>query len=174
MIKHKFNCTVSDDPVAEAAGQVIPSNWNDNHKAETADSFIVSGVSGDLEEVSYSSARELINAVSKSGDTMTGTLHVPDFFVEDPSDPVNNKLQIFYDVGSEFFKFDTAKGVTYAADKMQVSVDKEVLFQNSTGAAVYVDEFGGGKTYFLRCRSEYARQYTRGIRWVRCNRRRFS
>lgn len=31
MIKHKFNCTIPDDPVSVADGQVVPSNWNDDH-----------------------------------------------------------------------------------------------------------------------------------------------
>jgi hypothetical protein len=30
-VKHKFTCPVPDDAAAVAAGQVVPSNWNDSH-----------------------------------------------------------------------------------------------------------------------------------------------
>ncbi len=30
-IKHKFTCIIADDANAVTAGQVVPSNWNDNH-----------------------------------------------------------------------------------------------------------------------------------------------
>lgn len=31
IVKHAFNCLVSDDPAAAAAGQVTPSHWNEEH-----------------------------------------------------------------------------------------------------------------------------------------------
>jgi hypothetical protein len=49
-IKHSFVSTIPDDPAAVTAGEVTPTNWNDNHKADTPNAFLMSDPSGDLTE----------------------------------------------------------------------------------------------------------------------------
>jgi hypothetical protein len=36
-IKHNFNCAIADDPAAVAAGEVVPSKWNDAHALASTD-----------------------------------------------------------------------------------------------------------------------------------------
>ena len=59
--KHRFNCLVADDGPSAAAGQVVPSNWNDSHKCDTINAIIASDGTGLLVEKTYAQARALLD-----------------------------------------------------------------------------------------------------------------
>lgn len=60
-LKHSFVSVIADDPAAVTAGEVVPSNWNDNHTTDTANAFVTTDGSGDLQESSYSAAKALLS-----------------------------------------------------------------------------------------------------------------
>lgn len=40
-IRHRFTCAILDDPAAYAAGEVLPSNWNEDHIIELTEEDLV-------------------------------------------------------------------------------------------------------------------------------------
>lgn len=47
-IKHTFVSSIPDDPAAVAAGQVAPSNWNDDHVLTPAGDIRITGTTGTM------------------------------------------------------------------------------------------------------------------------------
>lgn len=53
-VKHKFVSTIPDDALSIAAGEVVPSNWNDEHSVSLAAADIEAA--GGLTSASFATA----------------------------------------------------------------------------------------------------------------------
>lgn len=75
-VKPKFISVIADDPVAQAAGEVTPSRWNDGHEIEMATGVIIGRATagtGDAEELTPAQARALLD-VPATGDVTSGVI----------------------------------------------------------------------------------------------------
>lgn len=73
-LKHKKNVSIADDPAAAAAGQVVSSNWNDEHDLLMAASRILGRVTagtGVAEELTAAQVRTFINVTDAADPTGT-------------------------------------------------------------------------------------------------------
>ena len=75
-IKHTFQSVIADDPVAEAAGEVTPTRWNDDHIVEDG-SLTIAATTGLQDALNASRAfttvEKNLGAVPKSGGKFTIT-----------------------------------------------------------------------------------------------------
>lgn len=88
-VKHPFVSSIPDDPVAAAAGEVVPSNWNANHTVTgTASSLAGYDSGGNSQDVTIGSGLTLSGGTLEAGVNLnnivgTGTLYVNGGVVEE-------------------------------------------------------------------------------------------
>ena len=74
-IKHKFVSLIPDDPAAEAAGQVLPSDWNDEHDVQVSiDEIFATGTPDDTTFLRGDGSWSSILYPATSWGSITGTI----------------------------------------------------------------------------------------------------
>lgn len=93
-VKHKKTSTIADDPAAVAAGQVVPSDWNDTHDITMATGKLLgrsTASAGSAEEISIGTGLSLSGGVLSAID---GVLTITDGASVD-IDPASGGIQVW-------------------------------------------------------------------------------
>lgn len=98
MIRHKFASAIADDPTASAAGEVLPSHWNDDHE-QSFTAHSLSGLSVTIPQASYFAnwPAIMVRVYRSNGrEVMTNVFATPDSVTIDSNVPLDGHTAIIY------------------------------------------------------------------------------
>lgn len=114
-VTHTFVSAIADDPVAQAAGQVLPSHWNASH---TVNVNLATEVSGVLAVANGGSGTATPSLVAGSNVTITGTWPNQTIAATSGGTPGGSTTQLQYNNAGAF---DGTSGITTTGTELTIA-----------------------------------------------------